>query len=103
MAYPFHISALHYPLYDTPPFTLIVSSTLKSGPVASSVVELGLVKTDITAREILEHHAAYQGSTALKAGFTGDVLGYVTPVSERRLLGSGRAVCCFIVLLLCEV
>ncbi|XP_037094017.1 chitinase domain-containing protein 1-like [Pollicipes pollicipes] len=49
-----------------------------SGPVSTSVEERGLVKTAITAKEIVQHHAAYSRATA-EANFEGPVLGYVTP------------------------
>ena len=53
----------------------------QSGPVSSSVEERGLVRTDITAEEVVAQHAAYAASTAGTAAFPGAVLGYVTPVS----------------------
>lgn len=49
------------------------------GPSEQSVFEKNLVSTNVKYQDVLKHHKAYFDDV-YERRFTGDVLGYVTPV-----------------------
>lgn len=57
---------------------------MRLGPVAESVFDRNLVSENPSAKDILNNHQAYSSDTS-KRSAEGMVLGYVTPVSIRRV------------------